>query len=37
MQMGLTTLLARAAGIRLSLLMLPMPQAEPAILRLGGA
>ncbi|MDR3529498.1 MAG: histidine phosphotransferase family protein [Rhodopila sp.] len=37
LQMALTALLARAAGIRLSLLLSPTAETEPAILRLGGA
>jgi hypothetical protein len=36
LQMALTALLARAAGIRLSALFPPASQSEPAILRLGG-
>jgi histidine phosphotransferase ChpT len=35
LQMGLTALLAHVAGIRLSLLLSPTSQTEPAILRLG--
>lgn len=36
-QMPLTTLLAHASGIRLSFVLSPSGQSEPAILRLGGA
>lgn len=36
MQMGVTALLAHAAGCRLSVLMSPRPGAEPPMLRLGG-
>ena len=35
-QMGVTALLAHAAGCRLSVLMSPRPGAEPPMLRLGG-
>jgi hypothetical protein len=35
-QMALTALLAHEAGIRLSVLLSPTAQADPAILRLGG-
>jgi histidine phosphotransferase ChpT len=36
LQMALTTLLAHAAGIRLSVVLPPITQNEPSMLRLGG-
>jgi hypothetical protein len=36
LQMAITTLLAHVSGIRLSLVMSPSRQDQPAILRLGG-
>jgi hypothetical protein len=35
-QMAVTAIIAHATGIRLSALLPPASQAEPAILRLGG-